>query len=64
MLVTYMIMINSVYGILETGERARKLKLSGAIELRGYRDFIFLGQLQKTIRLQLSLFTNYRNSYI
>ena len=49
--------------ITNKGKRERKLKLSGAIELRGYRDFI-LDQLQKTIRLQLSLFTNYRNSYI
>ena len=36
---------------------------SAKIELRGCRDFI-LGQLQKTIRLQLSLFTNYRNNYV
>ena len=53
------------YALLETvysgnkRERASEKK----IELRGCWDFI-LGQLQKTIRLQLSLFTNYRNSYV
>ena len=51
------VLLESVYWILENRRELAK------IELRGCWDFI-LGQLQKTIRLQLSLFTNYRNSYV
>ena len=50
----------------KTIERARERERESGpakIELRGCWDFI-LGQLQKTIRLQLSLFTNYRNNYV
>ena len=50
------------YDSLETVYSGNKRE-PAKIELRGCWDFI-LGQLQKTIRLQLSLFTNYRNSYV
>ena len=55
--VGYVLLENS---LLDSRKQKRAAK---KIELRGCWDFI-LGQLQKTIRLQLSLFTNYRNSYV
>ena len=51
------------YGILETGE-SQKIKIKRCDRVARVSGLYFLGELQKTIRLQLSLFTNYRNSYI
>ena len=46
--------------ITNKGERERASGENRVARVLG----LYLGQLQKTIRLQLSLFTNYRNSYV
>ena len=68
-LITYFVMVDYInfynrlgYNWIGKGLSDDSL-IEKKIELRGCWDFI-LGQLQKTIRLQLSLFTNYRNSYV
>ena len=44
--------------------REQEIKIKRCDRVARVSGLYFLGQLQKTIRLQLSLFTNYRNSYI
>ena len=56
-------MVGFERGLKKITNKGKREREPAKIELRGCWDFI-LGQLQKTIRLQLSLFTNYRNSYV